>query len=160
MSVVFNQNAMLNALEGFHREVAMQVCADYPEWEVIASVDQSDGAAIFVLSVTPPNCEIAYPLRIDTSNDEVTVSFDAYHAHFYDYRDGTDFDAATFISGIVSGVYVVVSYWQDDRWRGSTFVEGGNIPSDNERHPDANRIRVRSWSGELDRDIPCISKSP
>lgn len=51
-----------------------------------------------------------------------------------------------------------VSYWRDEKWCGSTFLEEVDFPNDNEQYPYANKIKFRSWSGSLDKDIECVPK--
>lgn len=147
---------MIEALEEFDRTVAKAAFAAFPDWICLAKVEEADGERAFVLSVEPPSHNAIYPLRIDTFGGEVTVSFEYYHTHFNEFLDGTDQDALTFINKIISGSYAAVSYWRDDEWCGSTLLEGTCLPSSNEEYPYANRIR--SWTGSLDRDVPCIPR--
>ena len=149
---------MFETLDEFDRKVAQAVGSAFPDWMSLAVVEEANGEHAFALTVQPPSHNIAHPLRIDTWGGEVTVWFEYYHMHFDEFCDGTDHDAISLTKKFVSGAYAVVSYWRDDQWCGSTLLEEGSIPTNNEEYPYANRIRVRSWTGTLDDDITCIPR--
>ena len=93
---------------------------------------------------------------IHTDNEEVTVGIDYYHSHF-DSMVGDDDHFGTraaveFVRQIVSERIVVVSWWLDDHWRGSSQIEAGAQPSA-AFVKEYNRIRVRSWNGTFNADV-------
>lgn len=149
---------MFETLDPFDRAIAHAVGEAFPEWIPFATIQEADGERAFVLEIKAPSRKVGYPLRIDTYGGEITVSFEHYHAHFDEFRDGTGNDAFTLVTNIISGDHAVVSYWRDDLWCGSIVLEQGRIPVDNEEYPYANRIKVRSWSGALDEDIACVPR--
>lgn len=149
---------MFEALDEFDRKVAQEVGTVFPDWLALATVEEIEGERAFVVSVEPPSQNVTYPLRVDTCGGEVTVSFEYYHAHFYEFCDGTDQDAVSLIRQITSGKYAAVSYWRDDQWCGSALLEASKLPSNNNEYPYANRIHLRSWTGTLDNDIACTPR--
>ncbi len=149
---------MFNTLDEFDLKVALAVTQAFPQWSEHALIEESDGERAFVLSIVPPSQNVAHALRIDTFGGEVTVSFEHYHAHFDDFVNGTEQDALTLVTQIVSDEYAIVSYWRDDQWCGSTLLVRNSIPINNEEYPYANRIHIRSWNGTLDNDIQCVPR--
>ncbi len=95
-------------------------------------------------------------LELDTFNDEVTVYFDSYHAHFDDFGENDAYDdALVLVQKITSNEYVVVSYWRDSQWCGSELVAAINLPTGNEEYPYANLVKICSWHGSYDNEIHC-----
>lgn len=149
---------MFETLNEFDRQVAQAVGEAFPNWIGLAKAEESNGERAFVLEVEPPSHNLSYPLRIETFGGEVTVLFEYYHSHFDDFCDGSNKDALTLVRTLVSSDHAVVSYWRDDQWCCSMLVKENEIPMSNDEHPYADRIRVRSWSGALDKDISCIPR--
>jgi hypothetical protein len=105
-------------------------------------------------------------------DDEVTIRFDWYHDHFgadegiyMDFGEGEEvcLDAAlTLVRQLFAERLVVVSYWRDDQWRGSSLMRAGASPDTENLMANLravgdtafNRIRVRSWRGTFSTDIP------
>ncbi|MCG8052446.1 MAG: hypothetical protein JAZ15_14680 [Candidatus Thiodiazotropha endolucinida] len=146
---------MEKELSQYSREMAAQILEVYPEWQDVADIDTYNGETYFNLEITPPSNNVKAPLRIYTYGDEITVSFDSYHGHFYDLVNIDGGDAKTLIDQIISDNSTVVSYWWDDEWCGSMLLDSSDVPINNEEYPYANRIRIRTWSGRLDKDITC-----
>lgn len=146
---------MFDELDDFSKRIASQVIEKFPQWQSLAKVKEKDGETAFSVTVTPPSGEYEHPLTLHTFLEEVTVAFDAYHAHFWEFDDPDSEDALTFINQLLSDELPVVSYWRDDQWCGSTVLRESELPSTNAEFPYANRIRIRSWSGQQDRDLPC-----
>ncbi|RZT94953.1 hypothetical protein EV670_2699 [Rivibacter subsaxonicus] len=102
---------------------------------------------------------VEHGLVIDSSNDEITVGFDCYHSHFDQWLgDGAHFGttaALEFVKQIMTEQVAVVSWWQNEEWRGSAQLE----PLDSAKPPSwaaagtFNRIRVRSWNGTHNADF-------
>jgi hypothetical protein len=150
--------SMFEQLDEFSKSVSVQIEMHFPEWAERAQVEDNDGNYALAITVQSPSKAISYPLRIDTWGEEVTVSIDSYHAHFFKFEDGTDSDAVTFIKRIISDKFAIVSYWRDEQWCGSYMLTGEYLPTNNDEHPYANRIRIRSWGGSLDNDIECAPR--
>jgi hypothetical protein len=62
------------------------VLDEFPEWRGLVRVEIAEGGSSFeILEVRPPAAaDVRHGLVVDTSNDEITVGFDAYHTHFDD----------------------------------------------------------------------------
>lgn len=153
---------MTKELSEYSKEISAQILVEYPEWEEYSGTDEYNGEVYFLIEVMPPSNNVENPMRVYTYQDELTVSFDAYHAHFYEFVEEDpamkDDDASTFIKKIVNDSHAVVSYWHDEQWCGSTLLRKEEFPTDNEEYPYANIIKFRSWSGKLDKEIECESK--
>ena len=138
-----------------------QLFAAFPEWRALARRERAeDGSSyIFIHVLPPPAAKVHDGLLIHASDDEIAVSFDFYHAHFYALTDdGEHFGtlaAIEFIKQILSERVAVVSWWLDDAWRGSAQLQAATSPEP----PwwlDAgsfNRIRVRSWRGSFNANL-------
>jgi hypothetical protein len=149
---------MFERLDEFSKSVSMQIEMRFPEWADLAQVEENDGNCALAITVQPPSKAISYPLRIDTWGEEVTVSIESYHAHFFEFEDGTESDALTFVKRIIGGKFAIVSYWRDEQWCGSHMLTAEHLPTNNDEHPYANRIRICSWDGALDKDIECVPR--
>lgn len=133
----------------------------FPEWRSLAREERDDaGSLVEILEVQPPaGANVAHGLVVDTSNDEITVGFDAYHSHFDEWvGDGTHFGtmaALEFIKQLVSERVAVVSWWNGEQWCGSTQIEAAQPPElpSWAGAPNITRIRVRSWRGTLNADV-------
>jgi hypothetical protein len=133
----------------------------FPEWTSLVREEKGDDGSIYeVLEVSaPPSANVEHGLIVDTSNDEITVGFDVYHGHFDELvGDGVHFGtmaALEFVRQIVSERVAVMSWWEGERWCGSSQLEPGRKPG----LPSwagalaIDRIRVRSWRGTLNADI-------
>lgn len=133
----------------------------FPEWRALARTEHADDGSTFLVVEVPAPASAggAQGLVIDTSRGEITVGFDAFHTHFDDWtgdedRIGTD-AALEFIKQVVSERVVIVSWWRDDDWCGSTACAPGaelEAPSGQSAN-SYNRLVVRSWKGTFDIDI-------
>lgn len=149
---------MLENLNEFSRTVAMQIKELLPEWYDLVSLEEDHDDKYFLITVKPPSNSSDYPLIIDTSNNEVTVAFDHYHAHYEDFLSEHGNDAYSFIRHVLSEDSAIVSYWHDEEWCGSFIHSIHELPSSNDEFPYSNYIKIRSWSGAANKDITCISK--
>ncbi|MEN0038018.1 MAG: hypothetical protein AAGC78_13170 [Cellvibrio sp.] len=146
-------------LNEFSRNVSIQFFKSFPELKEFATALEENDEGTFSVKVIPPFNVVEHPLSIDTFGEEVTVAFDAYHAHFNEFKEECEYGGAlTFIKNIVSEQYAVVSFWRNDQWCGSSLIESCNFPSNNENYPYANLIKIRSWSGKLNKTIECIPR--
>lgn len=149
---------MASPMNQFSRTVAREVFRAFPELKRFESVAEDDGEVTLYVEVDAPSGNAKQPLRVYTRNDEITVSFDAYHAHYFEFDSGDGDDAHTLLSQILSDEYAVVSYWRDEQWCGSTVLDKQNLPLDNAEYPYANRIEFRSWRGGLDQNVICTPR--
>lgn len=113
----------------------------------------------FCIEIQAPSLKAERPLIIDTYNEEITVAFDAYHAHFEEFiNESCCNNAFEFISNIIGGQFAVVSYWREEQWCGSMLLKEESLPKNNENYPYADRIKIRSWFGNWDQDLECTSR--
>ena len=149
---------MSNHLSKFSQGVAVELFNAFPEMKEFESVTENDGEVALYVEVIPPTGDAENPLRISTLRGEITVSFDAYHAHFEDFRNAEGDDAYSMLQRIISDQFAVVSYWRDEQWCGSTLLGKAEFPSDNAEYPYANRVEFKSWRGGLDGSIACAPR--
>lgn len=134
---------------------AEPLLTEFPAWRQFARHEDDDGHSYLVIEVPVPEAaNVERALLMTTANDEVTIGFDAYHSHFDDCV-GEFEGALEFVRQLISERVAVVSWWQDEEWRGSTTVEAGAEPgfpswASSQR---VNRIRVRSWNGTHNADV-------
>lgn len=113
----------------------------------------------FCIEIQAPSLKAERPLSIDTYNEEITVAFDAYHAHFEEFINESGCNNAfEFINNIIDGQFAVVSYWREEQWCGSVLLKEESLPKNNENYPYANKIKIRSWFGNLDQDLECTPR--
>lgn len=63
------------------------ILGEFPDWKDYAGIDEYNGEIYFNVVLPSPSKNIENPLRVYTYQDEITVSFDAYHAHFYEFKE-------------------------------------------------------------------------
>lgn len=130
--------------------------SEFPEWRALVCAETDVyGRPYFVVEVkAPKRANVEHGLLISTSNDEVTVSFDAFHSHFDDWT-GEFESALVFIKQLVTEQVAILSWWFDHQWHGSTHIQAGAEPTlpSWAGAPSVNRIRVRSWSGTFNSDV-------
>lgn len=149
---------MFESLNEFSKKVARQILHEFPDWREFYSLEGESGSKYFLLQINPPTGSSEFPLSIDTSNDEVTVAYDHYHAHYFDFISQDGNDAFSFIKKLLSDDTAIASYWRDDIWCASYMVSVGCLPSNNDEQPYANLIKIRSWSGLSNKDIKCVPR--
>lgn len=148
-------------LTEFSKNVSDQFFEHFPQLKGFASAPEENDEGAFSIKIIPLFNVAEHPLSIDTFGEEVTVAFDAYHAHFNEFKEESEYgDALSFIKNIISEQFAVVSFWRNEQWCGSSLLESCDFPSNNEDYPYANLIKIRSWSGKLDRTIECVPRGP
>lgn len=146
-------------MDSFSLSTADEIFTAFPEWQAFAREEQADGGSSFlIIKVTPPlEADVEHGLVVDTQNQEVTVGFDYYHSHFDQWvGDGDDFGpeaALEFVKQILNEEVAIVSWWQDEQWRGSSPLEAGASPQPPSWKTSFNRVRIRSWKGTLNADF-------
>ena len=95
------------------------------------------------------------PLRISTWDEEITVDFDYYHAHFDRWDpepgDSRHQSALLYVRELIAEHIAAASWWQDEHLRLAAQWEPGT-PLEPKFKIAYTRIRVRSWRGTLNSD--------
>ena len=138
----------------YTKRMATAILNEYPQWASLHKYEIENEEEYFCLEVTAPSPNIEVPLRITTNQEEITVSFYAYHAHYQEFGA----EAKQLINTLLSEKHSIVSFWHEDQLCGSCIVEIMNVPETNIEYPYANRIEVRTWSGLNDQTIVCRSR--
>ncbi|QEY12197.1 hypothetical protein [Cellvibrio sp. KY-YJ-3] len=147
-------------LTEFSNEVKTQFFESFPALVKLEHKIVENEECAFCIEIKAPSPKAEHPLCIDTSGEEVTVSFDAYHAHFNEFFGESEYGTAfEFITQIIGGEFAVVSYWRESQWCGSSLLRKENFPINNENYPYANKIQIRSWAGNLDSEIECVPRN-
>jgi hypothetical protein len=156
-------------------EFAQALFSAFPDWRALAREMTYDGgdSSLLIDVPAPPEAEAQRGLRIDIAGEQLTIGFDWYHCHFEPdewFMDPCLADEALsgaaaaleFVKRIVSEQLVVVSYWRDTAWRGSSHRPAGSPPVTEFLAADLrslgsdtsfNHIRVRSWKGTFNTEI-------
>jgi hypothetical protein len=139
----------------FSARVSAEVLADFPEWQLASRLETYKGSdEYFVVELQPPNAK-SLPLRVSTWDDEVTVDFDYYHAHFERWRpepgDNRYMAGLLYVTDIMGDRLGAASWWQDEHCKMCAAYEPG-APLAPRLSIAFTRVRVRSWTGVLDAD--------
>lgn len=120
-----------------------------------ATDKQGRPVGFLIAKIEAPNRNVNAPLSISTEDDEITIGFDAFHAHF-GAEESTDSNAESFtkalslVREIMAERVLVVSWWLDGKWAGSQVANVGVSPT-RPAYVDAKAaLRVRSWTGQKD----------
>jgi hypothetical protein len=116
--------------------------------------EESDSS--YVLVTIPSPIDPKRVLHLYTADEEVTVSFDMYECHFNSLTDarGEEIGSAIkFAEQLMRDELVVASFWRQGEWTGSITAE----PNEQITMPEsfdtrADSLKVRSWTGRLDRE--------
>lgn len=145
----------LDQLNPHSRRFAAALLAEFPEWAPYLRLSAYPGAAPGTLEVeVPPPHPAGSPLRIDTDNAEVTVSFADWHEHYSRWAGDTEDEivrtAVDAVRDVVEERLLSVMALKGGRpRRGWKVAPGERVET---RHGDLTR--VRSWRGTYDADLP------
>lgn len=149
---------MLEELDRYSKRIATQIFNRFPHWKEFASISEYKGDKALSVKVIPPSGIENNSLRINTFRQEVSVSFNSYHVHFGEFDTEEQPYALTLVNQLIAEAHCVVSYWRDEQWCGSILLPESDFPSTNSEYPYANKIKIQSWAGRLDREVDCIPK--
>jgi hypothetical protein len=155
------RHSALPSMNAFSEAVSEALFAAFPHWRPLARTESSEEGDSYLVVEVPALAEadVQRGLLILTSNEEITVGFDFYHSHFNgSISDGEAFGmeaALEFIQRVIAEEIAVVSWWLDEKLRGSAQIDAGASPATVTWGSLGafNRIRVRSWRGSLNADI-------
>jgi hypothetical protein len=161
----------MDELDEYSRIAVPKILARFPGWEPFAKLlRRPNGVANVVEFHVPcPSPATESGLWISTADEELTVGFHTHHAHFTDYADRThraQIEAGLDLAAdIVEDRIGVLSYYAGSQFAGSRSVQlphPGSLPELFEGMGLAgslvgasggwDRVTLRSWSGQFDRD--------
>ena len=147
-------------LNPFSRTVARDLFAAFPEWRCLARVDHSESVNSGCLSLEVPNVKSDGALRIDTTDEEVTIGFDRWHEHFNKHDHYIEFGESQPNHALLAAIETLKEFTTDkrivqvtmsgDRWCGSRLIEAQTKP-DLTALSLEQFVYTRSWSGIYDR---------
>ena len=145
-------------MEDSVRTSAEELFEAFPEWRSLAKreVDEWGSEYVIVEVTPPPAANVDEGLWIDTANDEITVGFDCYHEHFYEWAGkscpfGIQ-SALEFVKQIVEERVAFMTFWRDGRCVGGEVMYAGEPVEPSTSTDTYDRIRVRSWRGTFNLD--------
>jgi len=148
------------SMDDFSKSISEKFKETFPSWAKYCCEKQYEDTFVLEVKIPRPINDGVPFLALDTCDDEVTVSFDSYHAHFSDFGNEKSFDdALNFINKIISEKYAMVSYSRGTNWCGSELIASCNLPQDNSEYPYADTLVIRSWNGSFDQEIECFAKN-
>ncbi len=132
------------------------VRARYPEWACLPLENRDiPGWTSWGLVVPPPpGSDLAGPLEIDEIGDEITISLDLTHMHFYaDDRktDGLWGDPVLFLEAVLQERILATTAFLNGRMKSGSLIELGEEFS--YRYAmNVDHVRARTWRGTHDWD--------
>lgn len=146
-------------MDAFSRKTSDELFAHFPEWRNFAREEKAkDGTSFLVVSVPPPpEAKVDRDLLIDTSGQQIALTFDFYETHFYTLSESGPFACSSllnFLQQVMSEQTAVISWWLDNDWCGASQLKpGASFPQSIEPFVTRfNRKRVRSWKGTFNAD--------
>ena len=115
----------------FSTRIREELLATFPVWESFAALETYKESHPYLVVTVPAPLEarIDFPLRISTWDEEVTVDFDHYHAHFDHWSpeegDGRHKSALLFIKAVLEESVAAASWWQGDHCKICAQLEPG-----------------------------------
>jgi hypothetical protein len=144
-------------LSPFSVRIREEVLAAFPEWQAFSLEETYKGSTpyLIVTVLPPPEAQTDLPLRISTWDEEISVDFDYYHAHFDRWipekNDDRHKSALLFVRSVLEEKVAAASWWQEELCKLCAQLEPGATlqPPFNISY---SRVRVRSWRGSLNAD--------
>lgn len=161
----------MTALNPYSRRFAEVLFAAFPEWRAfmlddLPEIFTGDTEGSLIVRVPCP-APAEWPpehswLLIDTSDEEIIISWDRFHAHFGNFSDvpeSTSFEQAiSFLSRLVSEKFCIAIAKNGDKWAGSMTIQHGQAPDflAGRRSiplPAGSSVYSRSWRGTYDTKL-------
>lgn len=156
-----SQMLNLRGLDRRSRKFAERLLTTYPQWRLLARTERAPGAPAdhLIVEVAPPEPrDLTSPLWISTRGGVIVVAFDCNHGHFrwppHHWRVDIWTNARSLVAAILNDDVAAASGWDEGGMRISSWVRRGEASWPRNPPPSVDRIRLRSWSGSLDRDFP------
>ena len=147
------------ALNAYSQRFAEFLFASFPEWkafavEALPEVFLYAAKGSLIVRVPCPAPSLWPPthnwLLIDTADDEIIISWDAFHAHFDSFSGIPEHlgftDAITFIKELIEEKLCIAVAMDGDEWRGAMVIHPGDKP----KFDHGGKPYTRSWRGTYD----------
>jgi hypothetical protein len=141
----------LDELNNYSLKVLDLVIKTYPSWGGFAQVGEFKGEKYLEIKIPAPYQPTERDLMITTWNDDLTISFDWFHAHYGRWfkTPKEAFEKAhIFIERILQEDFIVAIKMVDGSWAGSK----GYTPSILHEIKEGEVSYIRSWRGTYNRD--------
>lgn len=142
------------ALDEFSRKFLEWLRQRRPELAEVAAVDEQWTSLPnpLVIRLHPPQADLP-ELEISSENEEVTLFYDRWHAHFGFWGDQPDEagfqEALDSLDEILQERVAITVAMVADEWRGShTWRPGEPLPEP----PLGGMVYIRSWRGTFNRE--------
>ncbi len=154
----------LSSLDEGSRDLAGRLLSAYPQWWTFSKIERyadEDADHLAIKVQAPEPRDLASPLWVEIGVGGAVIGFDHTHGHYswppHQGRTGVWFDPLALIDAILQENVAAASEWHGGWLSASRWTERGQDPRQRPRY-GADRIRVRSWTGTLDRDL--VFESP
>jgi hypothetical protein len=154
----------LAALNDFAAAFAQTLFEAFPWLREHARLHEVEGVqpGSLLVEFDPPPRRDDCTLWITTDQDEITIGFGMFHAHFAWPRpegdDGWE-DPLTFLRDLTDDRLLIEDWTKGGKWSGSSILAAGSEPDLSGLTPD-HVILIRSWSGSFDRTISGSGGAP
>ena len=146
----------LGRLSGDAQIFARAILATHPEWTSGARVERSADSWSFVVEVRAPDAA-APSVFVYADEDEITVAFDRWHAHYDTWAERPDeegpTDARAVVEALLAEQLAVAVMLRGSEWLESRIVRAGEAP---QTPPAGARVYVRSWAGTLNSELAAV----
>ncbi len=147
-------------LDQYSQEQKARLLELRPEWQPFLTElqyeegEEDEEAYVFVQLPSPADPQLF--LTVCTYEEEVTIAFGVWEVHFNEYTSSerTELeDALAMVSKLQNEELVVFSYWQGERWVGSTICEPTESVQQHDLASQASAAKVLSWGGRFSREV-------
>ena len=144
-------------LDEYSQNIKERLAALKPEWKSFFSEYMyKDQPYSYVLLTIPSPSQDKFPLIFYSADEEITVTFGMWEWHYPNPSDPESDELVTAIeemSKFQNDENLVVSYWNGEKWVGSTVVKRDEPIEMPEFAQGAKSAKVLSWSGRFNREF-------
>jgi hypothetical protein len=144
-------------LDPYSKEQMEELKRLRPEWQpFFTEFPYSESEETYLLVKVPSPGNPSSFLTLYTYEEEVTISFGVWEAHFNEYTSwehGELKDALSMVQRIENEDLVIVSYWRGEQWLGSRIIEPTAAIVEPGFASGASLAKVLSWLGRHNREV-------
>jgi hypothetical protein len=142
----------LDQLGDVAQTFARSILGTHPEWTLYARIERSGHTLSFVVELRPSRPD--WPsVFIYADDDEITVAFDRWHAHFDTWAEIAEEEGPTdgraVVEALLAEQLAVAVTMRGTEWAGSRTVQRSDSPP---TPALGTHIYVRSWAGTLNSE--------